>query len=182
VPQIRLATESDAPAVAAIYAPFCEFTAVSFEVEAPTPHTMAARIRSITVHYPWLIMDDNGAVAGYAYAGRHRERAAYQWAVDVAVYVSPSHQRRGVGRALYTRLFDLLRRQGYFKAYGGITLPNPGSVGLHEAMGFTLVGVYRGVGYKLGEWHDVAWYQKTLQPERSEPPAPVSFNALDFGL
>jgi L-amino acid N-acyltransferase YncA len=176
---IRPATAHDAAAIAAIYAPFCEFTAVSFEVHAPTPAAIATRIRSIMAHYPWLVMDDGGgALAGYAYAGRHRERAAYRWSVDVAVYVAPSHHRRGVGRALYTRLFDVLRRQGYFKAYGGITLPNAGSVGLHEAMGFTLVGVYRGVGYKLGEWHDVAWYQKTLQAERPDPPEPSKFLGL----
>jgi len=170
---IRLATSEHAAAIADIYAPYCESTAVSFEVEAPSADEIAKRIAAITAQYPWLVLEDDG-VAGYAYASRHRERAAYQWSVDVAVYVSRAQQRRGVGRALYTTLFDLLRHQGYFKAYGGITLPNPSSVGLHEATGFTLVGVYRGVGYKLGAWHDVAWYQKVLQPERAAPPPPAS--------
>jgi L-amino acid N-acyltransferase YncA len=171
---IRLATSEDAAAIAEIYAPYCTSTAVSFEVEAPSADEIAKRITATTAQYPWLVLEDEGVVAGYAYASRHRERAAYQWSVDVAVYVNRARHRRGVGRALYTTLFDLLRHQGYFKAYGGITLPNPSSVGLHEAVGFTLVGVYRGVGYKLGGWHDVAWFQKILQQQRDAPPAPGS--------
>jgi L-amino acid N-acyltransferase YncA len=171
---IRLATSDDAAAIADIYAPYCASTAVSFEVDPPSAEEIAKRIATITAQYPWLVLEDNGVVAGYAYASRHRDRAAYQWSVDVAVYVNRAHQRRGVGRALYTTLFDLLRHQGYFKVYGGITQPNPSSVGLHEAMGFTMVGVYRRVGYKLGAWHDVAWYQKVLQPERApDPPRPI---------
>ena len=174
---IRTATVADAAAIAAIYGPYCTSTAVSFEVEAPSVDEIAKRITAITRQYPWLVLDDGG-VAGYAYASKHRERAAYQWAVDVAVYANRSYQRRGVGRALYTTLFDVLRYQGYFKAYGGITLPNASSVGLHEAVGFTLVGVYRGVGYKLGAWHDVAWYQKVLQPERPAPAPPASVASI----
>jgi L-amino acid N-acyltransferase YncA len=171
-PEIRLASAADAPAVAAIYAPFCANTPTSFEVVPPTADEIAGRIARITASLPWLVLDDAGAIAGYAYASRHRERAAYQWAVDLAVYIHPDFLRRGAGRALYTALFDVLRLQNYFKAYGGITLPNPGSIGLHEAMGFTLVGVYESVGYKLGAWHDVAWYALTLQPERVEPQPP----------
>jgi phosphinothricin acetyltransferase len=171
-PIIRAATEDDAAAVAAIYGPYCDATAVSFETIAPDVNEIAARIKAVTARYPWLVFDNGESVAGYAYASRHRDRAAYQWSVDVAVYVARPHHRKGIARALYSELFDRLVRQGYFKAYGGITLPNPGSVGLHESMGFTLVGVYRGVGYKLGQWRDVAWYQKVLQPERPDPPEP----------
>jgi L-amino acid N-acyltransferase YncA len=178
LPTIRLASTDDAAAVAGIYGPFCESTAVSFEYVAPSTEEMANRIRSTTSQFPWLVLDDNGLVAGYAYASRHRERAAYGWSVDVAVYVAPTHRRRGVGRALYMTLFHLLRLQGYFKAYAGITLPNSGSTGLHEAVGFTSLGVYRGVGYKHGTWHDVAWYQLALQPERLKPDAPVPVSAL----
>jgi len=174
---IRLATSEDAAAIADIYAPYCASTAVSFEVDPPSADDMAKRLAAVTAQYPWLVLEDGGVV-GYAYASRHRDRAAYQWSVDTAVYVNRSRQRRGVGRALYTTLFDLLRHQGYFKAYGGITLPNPSSVGLHEAVGFTLVGVYRGVGYKLGAWHDVAWFQKILQPEQHAPAPPSSVSSI----
>src|SRR5205823_4346286 len=92
----------------------------------------------------------------------------------VSAYVRQDRHRRGVGRALYTRLFEILRRQGFVNAFAGITLPNPGSVGLHEAMGFEFIGVYRGIGYKGGAWHDVGWYQLALQrrPDNPAPPVP----------
>src|SRR5258708_27144092 len=169
LPVIRMASEGDAAAVAAIYGPFCESTAVSFEYVAPSPEEIANRVRTTTAQFPWLVLADDGLVAGYAYASRHRERAAYGWAVDVAVYVSPTHHRRGVGRALYATLFELLRRRGYVKAFAGITLPNDASTGLHEAMGFKVLGLYRGVGYKHGAWHAGVWYQMSLQPERPHP-------------
>ena len=175
---IRLATERDAAPVAAIYAPYCESSSVSFETSAPSAGEIAHRIRQITSQWPWLVLDDEGVVAGYAYASRHHERAAYMWGVDTAVYVSDRYHRRGVGRALYTSLLEILRQQGYFKACAGITLPNPASVGLHEAFGFTLVGVYRGIGYKRGAWHDVAWYEAEIQPESANPSAPQPAPAL----
>jgi phosphinothricin acetyltransferase len=179
LPTIRLASQNDAAAVAAIYGPFCESTTVSFEYVAPSAEEIANRIRTTTAQFPWLVLEDDGRLAGYAYASRHRERTAYRWAVDVAVYVSPAHHRCGVGRALYTTLFQLLRSQGYFKVFAGISLPNSASTGLHEAMGFTVLGLYRGVGYKHGAWHDVVWYQMSLQPERPNPDPPVPVSALE---
>ena len=112
--------------------------------------------------------DENG-VAGYAYASQFRERAAYQWSVETSVYVHSDFRRFGIGRALYISLFRMLTAQGYFSAYAGITLPNPGSVGLHEALGFRPVGVYRNVGYKMGAWHDVGHWVLSLQPEVTTP-------------
>jgi phosphinothricin acetyltransferase len=170
---IRMAREADAGAIRAIYAPFCTATSVSFELEPPPEEEIASRVRAVTAGYPWLVLEDDGAVAGYAYAGRHSERPAYGWSVDATVYVAPSHLRRGVGRALYTTLFELLRQQGFYKAHAVIALPNPASIALHEAMGFERVGVYKGVGYKLGAWRDVAHYQLALQPERLDPEPPL---------
>ena len=173
-PFLRMANEQDAAAIRAIYAPFCEGSATSFETSAPSLEEMQGRIRKITAQFPWLVCERAGEVLGYAYACAHRERAAYRWSVDVAVYVGECRRRLGVGRALYTALFRILVTQGYFKAYAGVTLPNPASVGLHEALGFTPVGIYHGVGCKLGAWHDVGWWQLTLQHERVEPPEPRS--------
>jgi L-amino acid N-acyltransferase YncA len=170
---IRMAREADAGAIRAIYAPFCTTTSVSFELEPPSADEIASRVRALTAGYPWLVLEDEGAVAGYAYAGRHSERAAYGWSVDATVYVAAGHLRRGVGRALYTALFELLRQQGFFKAYAVIALPNPASIALHEAMGFERVGVYKGVGYKLGAWRDVAHFQLALRPEQLDPEPPV---------
>lgn len=176
---IRLATTGDAAAVAAIYAPYCEGSAVSFELVAPGAEEMAQRIAAVVAHRPWIVLEDAGAAIGYAYAAPHNERRAYRWSVNTAIYISRTHQRRGAGRALYTTLFDLLRALGYYKAVAGITLPNPASVGLHEAMGFALTGVYRDIGYKLGAWRDVAWYQAPIQPLPPEPEEPLAIGALD---
>lgn len=172
-PLIRLAQTADSVPIAAIYAPFCETTIVSFETVAPTPAEMAQRIQKITARYPWLVLDVDGVIAGYVYASQHRERSAYQWSVDVTAYTHPDFRRKGVGRALYTALFTILKHQGYYKAFAGIALPNAGSVGLHTALGMTLVGIYQGVGYKLGAWHDVGWYQVALQPELPNPQPPL---------
>ncbi len=170
---IRLASETDAAAINEIYAPFCEKTAISFEYVAPTDAEMAERIRTLIAIFPWLVLVNNQIIAGYAYASRHRERAAYGWSVDTTVYVRPAYQRRGAGLALYTTLFELLKLQGYYRAFAGVTLPNLASVGLHTALGFEPVGIFRGVGFKLGAWHDVAWFQLSLQTERGEPAPPV---------
>jgi L-amino acid N-acyltransferase YncA len=172
---IRLAAESDAASIRDIYAPFCEATPVSFETEAPTVEEMRQRIAKTLKSLPWLVCEDDTQVLGYAYASPHRERAAYRWSVDVSAYVNERFRRSGVGRALYTSLFALLRLQGFCNALAGITLPNPGSVGLHQSMGFQPVGVYRAIGYKCGQWHDVAWSQLVLRERGMEPADPLEF-------
>ena len=168
-PTIRPATAADAEPIAAIYAPYVRDTAISFEVVPPTRDTMAERIRAVTAMYPWLVCAEGADVRGYAHAGCHRERAAYQWSVDVSVYVRADAHRGGIGRALYTALLRIVTAQGFYNAYAGITLPNAGSVGLHESFGFRPVGVYAHVGHKFGAWHDVGWWALELQPR---PPAP----------
>jgi len=168
-PTIRLATPEDAGHVQAVYAPYCH-TPISFEMEPPGVEEVRGRMAKVLVQYPWLVCEEGGDVVGYAYATQHRERAAYRWSVDTSVYVRQGQQRRGVGRALYTSLLALLPLQGYVNAYAGVTLPNPASVGLHLAMGFQPVGVYKQVGFKCGAWYDVAWYQRPLQPCPGEPP------------
>jgi L-amino acid N-acyltransferase YncA len=176
--RIRLALPEDAPSLVDIYGPFCTETPVSFEAVAPTPEEMAQRVLKVTEFRPWLVLEQEGRIAGYVYASAHRDRVAYQWAVDVAAYIAADYRRQGVGRALYTALFRVLILQGYFKAYAGITLPNPGSVGLHEAFGFEPVGIYRNVGYKMGAWHDVVWNVLTLQPPVIEPEPPRSVHTV----
>ena len=178
-PFLRMATPQDAAAVRAIYAPFCDHTTVSFEVPAPSLDEMEARIRKISEQFPWLVCEHGGEVLGYAYASPHRERAAYRWSVDVGIYVNPRCQRLGMGRALYTALFKILVRQGFYKAHAGIVLPNAPSVGLHEALGFKPVGVYRGVGYKFGAWRDTGWWQLGLQDERPEPSEPRGVRVIE---
>lgn len=171
--QVRHADANrDAAACAAIYAPFVRHTPVSFEERPPDTRELARRMREIAQRYPWLVADADGVVAGFAYASRHRERAAYRWAADVTVYVGDGHRRQGVGSALYRALLALLGRQGLRMACAGITLPNQASVALHESLGFEPVGVYRRIGWKLGAWHDVGWWQLELAPAVREDPPP----------
>jgi phosphinothricin acetyltransferase len=131
---------------------------------------MARRIETVSALYPWLAAEDGGAVVGFAYGSKHRERAAYRWAADVTVYVADGHHRRGVGTRLYNALLDLLSRQGLRTACAGITLPNPASVALHEACGFEPLGIYRRIAFKHGRWWDVGWWQLELAAPAGDPP------------
>ncbi len=159
---IRPAIIPDAARCAQIYRPFVTDNWVSFETDAPDAANMAQRIGGYGESHAWLVAEIDGRVIGYAYGSPHRTRAAYETSADVAVYVDPAAARRGVGRALYTALFPLLRDKGVHAAFAGIALPNPASIALHEALGFTPVGIYREVGWKMGGWRDVGWWQRIL--------------------
>lgn len=169
--QIRSADPAgDAAACAAIYAPFVRDTVISFEEDPPGEPEMRERMEGLTTRYPWLVAEDLGRVVGYAYASPYRDRAAYRWAADVTIYLAPEYQGRGIGRDLYEALFELLATQGVRIACAGIALPNEASVALHVKLGFQLVGIYRRIGWKLGAWHDVAWYQRPLPAPGGDPP------------
>lgn len=160
---IRSARLSDAARCAAIYRPFVTDNWVSFEIEAPDPKQMADRIGRYGETHAWLVAEnDAGHIMGYAYGSPHRTRAAYDTSADVGIYVDPTAARQGIGRALYAALFPLLREKGIHAIFAGIALPNPASIGLHETMGFTPIGIYREVGWKMGGWRDVGWWQKLL--------------------
>jgi phosphinothricin acetyltransferase len=169
---------ADASACAALYAPSVNDGVASLELQAPSPGEMRLRIEHVCSRHPWLVAELDGRVVGYAYATEHRERWAYRWATDTSVYVSDSHRRRGVGRALYGALLPLLVAQGFYIACAGITLPNPASVALHESFGYEPVGTYRKIGFKNGRWWGVGWWQAQLReqpdgaaPARPRPPA-----------
>ena len=176
--RIRIAEERDAQAIADVYAPAVTDRATSFELTPPDAAEMKRRIITVLPQYPWLVCESSETVVGYVYATAHRERAAYRWSVDVAAYVGTDAHRRGIARALYSALFEILALQGYRNAYAGITLPNPASVAMHEAMGFERVGIYHRVGYKMGKWHDVAWFERPLAEHVLEPSEPVAFSTL----
>ncbi len=178
--RLRIADpERDAERVAEIYRPYVTESLVSFEEVAPGAAEMADRMRATLAWTPWLVAEDNdGRVVGYAYASRHRDRPGYRWSVDISVYIDAGWHRRGVGRALYAELLDILRRQRFINVYAGIALPNPGSIALHESLGMSLVGVYEKVGFKLGEWPDVAWYGMRLAEPADQPAEPISLPAL----
>lgn len=175
---IRLITESDAQAVLDIYKPYVLNTIISFEYEVPTLDEYLQRIKTNTEDYPWLVCLYENKIVGYAYASKHRARTAYQWSPESTVYLSPEVHRKGIARALYETLFALLRLQGHFNVYAGIGLPNDKSVGFHKAMGFEEIGVFKKVGYKLGNWHDTHWFQFSLAEHISNPPTPKKLNEV----
>lgn len=167
---VRHATQADAAACAEIYAPYVRDTAITFELEPPGAAEMAKRIAAAARDHAWLVLEEGGHVSGYAYGGTYNRRPAYRWAAEVSVYVEFGHRRTGAGRALYEQLFARLSARGYRIAVAGMTLPNEASVGLHRALGFQHVGIYRRIGFKLGRWHDVAWMQRALAEDGDADP------------
>ncbi|WP_114792830.1 N-acetyltransferase family protein [Niabella yanshanensis] len=177
---IGIAHPAQAGGIRDIYAPFVRDGFVTFETQVPDKDNFAERIAQYTQKYPWLVMEENGMVLGYAYASAYRERIAYQWVVECSVYIHASHRKRGIAAKLYEALFEILRLQGLYKVYAVITVPNPQSVGFHEKMGFKWFATYENVGYKAGKWCHVGWWQLTLtEPDDSIPSAPTPFPQLD---
>ncbi|MBD9676271.1 N-acetyltransferase family protein [Pseudomonas sp. PDM18] len=170
--EIREARPEDAAAIQAIYAPIVAGTAISFEEVPSTVEEMRQSIVTTLETYPYLVAERDGRLVGYAYASQHRARAAYRWAVDVTVYIAGGERRSGVGRSLYAKLLPILARQGFNAAYAGIALPNAGSVGLHERLGFRHIGTFPQVGFKLGQWHDVGYWRLELGAPVSSPATP----------
>jgi phosphinothricin acetyltransferase len=166
---IRPVSKDDAADILAIYAPYITDTVISFETKVPTLEDFSKRIEKIQNDYPYLVCEVDGKVVGYAYASKHRERAAYKYSVEVSVYVASDYHHKGIGKALYGRLFDALSEYNYYSAYAGITLPNDKSIGLHKSFGFVEVGIYHNIGYKDGKWLDVIWLEKPLK-EYGIPP------------
>ncbi len=159
----RPATIEDAAAILAVYAPYIE-TPITFEYTLPSVAEFAQRIEKIASFYPYLVCEEKGRIIGYAYAGRYRERKAYDWSLELSIYLAPECRGRGIGKKLYTMLLELLKRQGIKTVYGVITTPNAASEGLHERLGFQKIGVFRNTGFKKGQWYSVAWYEKELSP------------------
>ena len=166
---MRDATPGDAGRCALIYGPYVRGTAVSFETEPPSADEVSRRIAAAQREHAWLVLEDDGDVVGYAYAGPFMSRAAYRWAATVSVYLDGGSHRSGGGRALYAALLDRLAERGIRTVLAGVALPNEASEALHRALGFEPAGTYRRVGWKLGRWHDVTWYQKDLVDDWSAP-------------
>ncbi|MHA3790315.1 GNAT family N-acetyltransferase [Sphingomonas sp. YL-JM2C] len=173
--RIRAARPADAEAIAAIYAYYVLTGPITFEIDPPSAAEMARRMTDILPHHPYLVAELDGGIAGYAYATRLYERAAYRWAVEATVYVAPGSHRQGIGAALYRALIASLGEQGFRTVIGKITLPNPASVRLHESLGFVCAGVLAKIGFKQGGWHDVGIYQLDLGGHPVPPPEPRPF-------
>lgn len=167
---IRPAAVGDAPALSAIYAPYVENTTVTFEYIPPTAEEFAERIARISAKYPYLVCLEDGRPVGYAYANTFRERAAYDWDVELSIYVEQGHHHAGIGRMLYLALEEILREMGIVNLYVCITSPNPDSIAFHEALGYAHLAVFPRAGYKHGKWHDITWMHKEANPHSNPPP------------
>ena len=179
---IRIATTDDASGILNIYAPYITGTSFTFELDVPAIPDFKNRIHNYLETYPWLVYELNGEIAGYAYAARHRERVAYQWCTESSIYIHDKYQGTGIGKALYSALTEILKQQGFRNVYAVINLPNDKSVAFHEHFGFTWFATYKNVGYKLGKWKNVGWWQLQLNEYTDDPPPPVKFPALNQNL
>jgi L-amino acid N-acyltransferase YncA len=178
MPAVRIATAADADSILKIYAPYIENTSYTFETEIPTIDAFGERIKSYLQSWPWLVCEIDGIIAGYAYGSKHRERVAYQWSTECSVYIHDDFQRRGVAKALYTALIEILKLQGFRNLYAVINLPNEKSVAFHESIGFEYFATYKNVGYKLGKWKNVGWWQLQLNAYDNEPSPPAKFSEM----
>lgn len=178
-PMIRLANKHDAAQILDIYSVYVENTIISFETIVPPIKEMEIRIEQVLANNPWLVFEEGNIILGYAYASKHRERAAYKWAVDVSAYVREDCRGKGIGKTLYTALLSVLRLQGYRNVYAGICLPNESSVGIHEFFGFKKIAHYNQVGYKFGQWHDVGWWEAFLKRHNPEPSEPLPLSSIE---
>jgi phosphinothricin acetyltransferase len=176
--RIRLAGPEDADPVQRVYAPYVTDSVVSFELVPPTTTEMARRMAATLPRYPWLVVEGDDRVLGFAYAHPFAGRAAYAWSVETSIYLEEAARGRGVGTRLYQALLGLLALQGYRQAFAGVTLPNPASVALHERMGYERTATYSDVGWKFGAWHDVGFWQRALDTGRHPPRDPITVDAL----
>jgi len=176
---LRLASPADAEGILSIYAPYIENTSFTFETEVPSLPEFSKRIKNYMENWPWLVYETDGQIAGYAYAGRYRERIAYQWCVESSVYINDNFQQHGIAGKLYSALFDILKKQGFRTVYAVINLPNDKSVKFHEKCGFHYFATYEKVGYKLGKWKNVGWWQLSINEYTDQPQPPIKFSQLD---
>ena len=177
--KIGLATPADAEGILAIYAPYIENTSFTFETEVPSLEDFQKRISDYLISWPWLVCEVDGIIAGYAYGAKYRERTAYQWCVESSIYIHDDFLKHKIGKALYEALIEILKRQGYRNIYAVINLPNDRSVKFHESCGFTHFATYEKVGYKLGKWKNVGWWQLIINDYTMEPEAPIKFSELN---
>lgn len=175
---LRLAQPTDTDALLEIYGPYVRNTSLTFELETPSPAEFARRMDDYLRYAPWLLMECEGRVAGYAYASRHRERAGYQWSAECSIYLHDNFMGKGLAQPLYKALFEILSIQGFRNVYAVINLPNERSVRFHENMGFRYQFTFERVGYKLGQWKNVGWWMLQVNDYTSEPSPVIPFASL----
>ncbi|OYU96208.1 MAG: N-acetyltransferase [Bacteroidetes bacterium B1(2017)] len=176
--EIKLITEPDIEEVLAIYTQYVLHTSITFEHTVPSFEEYAQRVNTNTQKYPWLIAKQGTNIVGFAYCSTHRYREAYQWSPESTIYMAPNFQGKGIGKLLYSTLFELLKMQGFVNVFAGVVIPNPKSIALHKSCGFEEIGIFKKIGYKQGTWHDTFWFQLALAEHTQNPIEPVSLNKI----
>lgn len=174
---IRFANSNDCPSILKIYSQYIH-TPITFEYTLPAQQEFTERIAAISSTYPYLVCEENNTITGYAYAARHRDRAAYQWSAELSIYLDQSSTAKGLGRQLYTTLINILKLQGIRTVYGGVTVPNEKSEAFHKALGFRILGSFHNVGYKDGKWRDVTWFEKEIGDYSTSPQPLISIGDI----
>ena len=175
---IRFANFDDAANILKIYEKFIKETVVTFEIEVPSIESFQNRMKSIMDFYPWLVCEIDGEIAGYAYASKHGERAAYRWSADLSVYIDEKFHRHHLGTDLYDEVIQYLKKQGFCTLYAAISTPNPKSQAFHESYGFKKIGEFKNVGHKMGKWLDVTWYNLQIAEYSENPQEPLSIQQI----
>jgi phosphinothricin acetyltransferase len=175
---IRMATLKDAEAILKIYEPYILETAITFEYDPVPVEVFRKRMEGVLSQFPWLVYEKDGVILGYAYCARFKERAAFNWDCECSVYIDQKAHRQGIATALYNRLFELVKQQGYYTIYALITYHHESSMELHKKFGFTEVGVYPKTGYKFGQWWDLLVMEKRIHEPDLSPIPPKSIHEI----
>lgn len=175
---IRMATLEDAEAILRIYEPYILETAITFEYDPVPVEVFRKRMEGVLSQFPWLVYERDGIILGYAYCARFKERAAFNWDCECSVYIDPKAHRQGVATALYNKLFELVKQQGYYTIYALITYHHESSMELHKKFGFTEVGVYEKTGYKFGQWWDLLVMERRLREPDPSPVPPKNIHEI----
>ena len=179
---IRMATIQDAEQLVAIYKPYVEHTAITFEYEVPSVEAFKMRIQNTLEKYPYIVATLQDEIIGYAYAGAFKTRAAYAWAVETSIYVKEDYRGLGVGQKLYDVLEGLLHAQHIINVNACITYPNDASIHFHKKRGYVQVAHFTKCGYKLNTWHDMIWMEKMLEDHPKEPQPIKTILQIDTSL
>lgn len=176
---VREARLTDGEALGAIYRPYVEKTTITFEYEVPSVTDFQERIANTLLRYPYLVAEVDGEIIGYAYASAYKGRSAYDWSCEVTVYTKENNSIKGVGRALYQGLEEILKRQNVFTLTACITKGNQRSLAFHEKFGYQQVACFSEIGYKFNRWQDVLWLQKELQSKKQPVPDFIPYGNLE---
>lgn len=169
--KIRFAKETDVDKLLSIYNEYID-TAITFEYKTPSKKEFLRRIKKIQKTYPYIVLEENNHILGYAYAHEYKERKAYSWSVETTIYLDKNICAKGYGQKLYSTLTDILKKQRVKTAYACVTSENQNSLKFHKKLGFQEVGIFHNAGYKLNKWHDIIWLEKPLN-KYSIPPSKI---------